>query len=67
MEILKRNHKYPHNRGTILAHSTTGFTIHESGTEIGITLEVKHLDQTFHVILTPDETKQLIESLLRKK
>ena len=66
MEILGNNHKYPRSRGTILAHSTTGFTIHEAGTEVGVKLEVKCVNHTFFVILTPEETQELIQSLLKK-
>ena len=41
--------------------------IRKAGTQIGVTLEVNHLDNTFTVILTPDETQQLIQSLLKER
>ena len=66
MEILRYNHKFPRNKGQILAHSTKGFTILEAGTEVGVKLEVKDLDHTFFVILTPEETQRFIQSLLKK-
>jgi len=66
MEILRHNHKYPGNRGRILAHSTKEFTIREAGTEVGVKLEARHLDHTFFVMLTAQETQKLIWSLLKK-
>lgn len=68
MDILRRNNKWPTNRGTILADndSTKDFTVLQAGTEVGVRLEAKHLDHTFTVELSPKETETLIQHLLKK-
>jgi hypothetical protein len=42
------------------------FKILLAGTESGIELEVKNSEYTWTVALSPDETQQLIQSLLKK-
>jgi hypothetical protein len=44
----------------------TDFKILQAGTESGIELEVKDVEYTWTVSLSPDETEQVIRSLLKK-
>ena len=70
MEIIRINHTRRPDKSTHRLkcdhERTKEFKIIESGTEIGTKLEAKCGDFTLKLEFSPDETKTLIQSLIKK-
>jgi hypothetical protein len=70
MQIHRQNHTRPTDSHTdrIQVNPTIAkdFKILRAGTESGIEIEVKTFDYTWTVSMSPDETEQIIRSLLKK-